>query len=247
MFKGFILTLQFLTRLPINIQVDIERDTQAKGTFFFPIIGLIVGGIAAAVYYALYFFSPEVAAIGAVFALIAVTGGFHVDGLSDMADGFFSARSRERILEIMKDSRVGTFGVIAIVFDILFKYILLKSMPQSYGAVALLLSCGCARSGTATIFSIGKTARPGGLGDIFTSNDTTKYAFSGILVFIIIGFFIGKFKFLVAIAAVILSALALMRYSYKVIGGLTGDIYGANNEISEAVGLLVFLVVRTWI
>lgn len=247
MVKSFILMLQFLTRLSVNIKVDVERATIVNGTVFFPFIGMLIGVISALTYYLLGFINRDIASLGAVFTIIAVTGGFHVDGLSDTADGFFSSRSRERILEIMKDSRVGTFGVVAILFDVLFKYVLIKSFNSSSVISVLILSCGIGRIATSMLFSFGKSARPGGLGDMFTGSESKKYFILGLILFSIVGFLMGKTAFLASIMIVILFSLIFMRYSYKVIGGLTGDVYGAACELGEIISMLVFLVVAGWI
>lgn len=242
MFDALILTAQFLTRLPIKINVEVKRDTMAKGTVFYSYIGMLVGLIAGAVYFFLWRINSDLAAAAAVLAIIAVTGGFHVDGLSDTCDGFFSSRSRERILEIMKDSRVGTFGVIAIVFDILLKFVLLKGFNRIDGAICLILVCGNARLAASMLFSFGKIARPNGLGAMLTENNSRKYFFIGLITYTIIGTFIMKYYFLIVLLITLLAALLLMRYSYKVIGGLTGDVYGACCEIGEIIGLFGFTV-----
>lgn len=247
MWKAFILTIQFLTRLPVNIRVDIEKDTQAKGTLFFPFVGLIIGAISGGAFYLVSYINMDAAALAGVIAMVIVTGGLHIDGLSDTADGFFSSRSRERVLEIMKDSRVGSFGVIAIVLDLLSKYVLIKGFTPGHGIIAIILACGCARAAVITIMTIGKTARPGGMGDAYTSSDTKKYVITGLVLFIIVGFIIARFQFVITFIIVIAFALLIMKYSYKVIGGLTGDVYGACSEISEIVGLLTFLAVKSWI
>lgn len=240
MFNAFILGLQFLTRLPININIDFDKKILSKTPLFFSIIGIIIGGISAAVYYALSFFSKDIAALGAVFSLIVITGGLHIDGLSDTCDGFFSSRSKEKILEIMKDSRVGTFGVIAIVFNILSKYVLLKDMDVDMAVPALIIACSTGRTMIVMFFSFGKSARPGGMGEIFMSKASKKYFAITIILLLIVGFILGKYVFLMAFAAAIIFSLLFMKYSYKVIGGVTGDVYGAVSEISEIIVLLIF-------
>lgn len=247
MIKAFIVMLQFFTRIPINIQIDLKKDTLAKGTFYFPIVGMIIGGISALVYYLLSFVNRDIAALGAVFAIIAVTGGIHVDGLSDTADGFFSARSRERILEIMKDSRVGTFGVIAIIFDILSKLFIIRAISPETVIISIILSCGAGRLASAMLFTFGKTARPGGMGDMFTGNNGKVYFGLGAVFFLAVGYFLGGLAFLAAAGVVMIFAILFMRYSYKVIGGLTGDVYGACCELGEIISLFVFLAVSLWI
>ena len=108
MIKGFILAIQFLTRIPINIPVDFNRENLSKTTFFYPLTGMIIGGIAGLVYYLASYINKDIASFLAVTTIIIVTGGLHLDGLGDTFDGFLSARDRERILDIMKDSRIGT-------------------------------------------------------------------------------------------------------------------------------------------
>ncbi|MCX7883598.1 MAG: adenosylcobinamide-GDP ribazoletransferase [Caloramator sp.] len=246
MVKSFILMLQFLTRLPININIQMDKDTITKGTLFFPFIGMIIGTISGAVYYILSFMNKDIASLGAVFAIVFVTGGLHLDGLSDTADGFFSGRERDRILEIMKDSRIGSFGVIAIVIVLLSKYVLIKSLNYDVIKV-LILSCGLARLGVSMLFSFGKTARPKGLGSMFTNSESKKYFFISFITFSIIGYLIKGIPFLIALFCALIFSLIIMKYSYKVIGGLTGDVYGAACEILEVICIFTFLVVMLWI
>ena len=247
MLKSFIVILQFLTRLPVNISIEFDRKLIAKGTFFFPFVGMIIGAIAAFVYYLLSFIHLDIAALGAVFTMVAVTGGLHMDGLSDTADGFLSSRPRERILEIMKDSRVGTFGVIAIVFDILFKYVILKNLGLPEGIFAIILSCGIGRLAEAMLFSFGKSARPGGMGDLFINKETRIYFIVSAVLFIIIGFWMAQAAFLMALGVVVIFTFMLRQYSYRMIGGLTGDVYGAGCEIGEIISMFIFWVVKRWI
>ncbi|EYE89254.1 hypothetical protein Q428_03775 [Fervidicella metallireducens AeB] len=246
MIKAFILMLQFLTRLPINIPVDMDSKTLSRGAFFFPFVGVVVGLISGGVYYLFQFINNDIASLSAVFTIIFVTGGIHVDGLSDTADGFFSARSKERILEIMKDSRVGTFGVIAIIFDILAKYVIIKNIPAGLVIPALIFSCALGRTASSMLFSFGKSARPGGMGDMFTANPTKKYFISATIILTVIGLVTVRTMFLIALVSVVIFALLLMKLSYKTIDGLTGDVYGACTELCEIVSLTVFMAVSLW-
>ncbi|KAB3532852.1 adenosylcobinamide-GDP ribazoletransferase [Alkaliphilus serpentinus] len=246
MLKALILTLQFLTRFPINVSIEVNRKTLAKGTTFYPFVGMLIGAIAAVIYYGLSYISMDVAALGGVFAIIFVTGGLHLDGLADTADGFFSSRPREKILEIMKDSHVGAFGVVAIVSNILGKYILLKDMEALYGGLALILSCGIGRMASAMLFTFGKSARPGGLGDMVTNNHNKGYFIVGLMLFGITGFIMAEIAFIVSLLTVLLFSLLLMAYSYRVIGGLTGDVYGAACEMGEMMSLTIFLMFMLW-
>lgn len=247
MFKAFILGLQFLTRLPINTRIDFDKKILSKTPIFFPIIGMIIGGIAAIIYYLLSFINKDFAALGTVLSLVVITGGLHLDGLSDTCDGFFSSRTREKVLEIMKDSRVGTFGVIAIVFDILFKYILLRTMDTSVAVSALIISCAIGRTMIVMFISFGKSARPGGMGEIFVSKNSKNYFALALLILFVIGSIIGKFAFLIAFFSAVIFSILFMRYSYEIIGGVTGDVYGADCELSEIIVMMAFFLVMKYI
>ncbi|MDI6617073.1 MAG: adenosylcobinamide-GDP ribazoletransferase [Clostridiales bacterium] len=244
MIKSFVLMMQFFTRLPINIEIDVKRETVIKGTVFLPLIGMIVGFGSYLAYYIAGLINRDAAALAAVIVMFLITGGLHVDGLSDTTDGFFSARSKDRILEIMKDSRVGSFGVIAIVFDILAKYVLIKNTSPDIAAYSLILSCGCARSSMSLLFGIGKSARPGGMGDMFLNKGSFKYFIASSLIFGIIGFYMAGYVFMISFFACLLLSLLMMMKSDRIIGGLTGDVFGTICELAEILSLAIFMGVR---
>ncbi|MGE5613890.1 MAG: adenosylcobinamide-GDP ribazoletransferase, partial [Bacillota bacterium] len=111
--RRFILMLQFLTTLPVKINVKAGREDFGKGLVLAPLVGLVVGALTAGFNYLFgILFPPLVTAVLTVAVYILLTGGLHLDGLGDTADGIFSNRPAERVLEIMKDSRVGTNAVI---------------------------------------------------------------------------------------------------------------------------------------
>mgnify|MGYP000857584167 FL=1 len=247
MIRSLILMFQFMTRLPIPIEIEMDKETISKGIIFLPLVGMVVGAISWVVYYLLSFINTDIAALGAVIANVAATGGLHIDGLSDTCDGFFSARSRERILEIMKDSRVGTFGVIAIVMTLLAKYTLISNLPQDMIFSALILASGASRFAASFLITFGKSARPGGLGDMFSSSSSKAYFWLSAGIFSAIGIILGGWAFIKSLVVILAFGLLLMRRSYRIIGGLTGDVYGAAIEISDILGLITFLVVGAWI
>ena len=117
MIDSIILYFQFFTRIPIPVAVEEPKEKMRSGVRFFSLFGLMLGFIEAVAYWPLqYLFSPSIAWIFFLFFDVMLTGGFHLDALSDMADGLFSSRDKDRMLEIMKDSRVGSNGVLAVVF-----------------------------------------------------------------------------------------------------------------------------------
>lgn len=243
---GLVVALQFLTRIPVNIPAEFSKRAIAKSTFFFPFVGLLVGAFSGLMYHVMLFVNREIASLGAVVALIVITGGLHMDGLSDTSDGFFSSREKETVLKIMKDSRSGTFGVIAVVLDILIKYILILNTEMQI-LPYLMLSCANARLSTVMLMSFTKSARPDGLGAMFANSNTKKYFYLGSVVYIISVTLFFDLKYILPLIATLLSSLLIARKSYITIGGLTGDVYGANIEMCEVVSLAAFQVVTKWI
>lgn len=119
--KTLILLIQFFTRIPLPVQINMDEINLKKGSALLPFVGVIIGAWNWLIFTLVALLMPlPVAIIAGLFAEIIITGGFHVDALADTADGLFSSRKRERMLEIMKDSRVGANGVIAICFYFFF-------------------------------------------------------------------------------------------------------------------------------
>lgn len=246
MIKGLILSFQFLTRIPLNVKIEMNNKNIAKSTFFFPFTGMVIGALSAGAYYIGLLMGKDIAALLGVLVLIFITGGLHIDGLSDTCDGFFSARERDKILEIMKDSRSGTFGVIAIVVDILVKYILLSRL-QANALQCLMLSCANARLTAVMLMSFTKTARPGGLGAMFSDSITKRYFYLGSSIYVALIISVFGVNSLIPLAAALAASLLVAYKSYRTIGGLTGDVYGASIEICEIVSIAAFQAVALWI
>ncbi|MGI9406894.1 MAG: adenosylcobinamide-GDP ribazoletransferase, partial [Hyphomicrobiaceae bacterium] len=137
--RGLIVALQFLTRLPTPALGDFSSDDTAASAKWYPLVGLIVGGLVACVYWAGHFVTPWFAALCTVLVWIWITGALHLDGLADTADGLGAAhRDPARFLEVVRDPNVGSFGVIALVLVIAAKLILLAGLPSLAIALALV-------------------------------------------------------------------------------------------------------------
>ncbi len=240
MMEGLIVSLQFLTRLPINISVDFNEKTIGKSTFFFPYVGMLLGLISYLPYRALLNFNQDLASFSVVLMMILLTGGLHLDGVSDMVDGFFSSRDREKMLEIMDDSRIGAFGVISLIMLLLLKYIVLKSIIPEYMLLALVFSMGNARFMALVQIAYRKLVKPGGMGDMIHSSNNRKYIVIGLLSYIAISLIIDV-RLVFPLLASLVMAETIARLAYNKIGGFTGDLYGATVELCEAVSLILFL------
>ncbi len=245
MIDGLILTFQFFTRIPINKEVDFNEKNIRYSLFFYPFVGAILGCIASLVYFLFSKLNIEIAAIATVITLIILTGGIHLDGLTDTFDGFLSNRDKDRTLEIMKDSRVGSFGVLSMIMLILTKFVVISN----YGVglpLALVLSLVNSRLNAAGVISTKKVARKGGLGDLFHSSNSRKLVLLATIIYI--GILISiNFKFIIPLSITYIFSQLFCCWSYKKIDGMTGDTYGAIIEIGEVVSLLSFWGLMQWI
>lgn len=239
MIKAMILAVQFLTRLPINIMVDFNEENLRKSIFFFPFVGMLIGGLGGLVHHIFSYINEDLASFMAVASLIVITGGLHLDGLSDTFDGFFSCRDKERTMEIMKDSRIGAFGTIALILDILLKYILISNLGGNI-PIILALSYGNSRLVAAYLMSSKEVSRKGGLGDMFRKSNPKIYALFGGLAFMGILILINP-MYLIPLLATFIMGQIMTKITYKKIDGFTGDVYGATIEMGEIISLIIFL------
>lgn len=235
MIKALIIYTQFFSRIVINKAVDI--DYIRKGIPFISLFGLLMGLLSAAVYYLLQFILPGIVAWVVTLAFdVLLTGGFHLDGLADMADGLFSSRQKDRMLEIMKDSRIGSNGVLAL---ILYYSLMLVSYPYlpepKWLIVAALAMIG--KAGLALQLYRMTYARPSGSGQFFKGTSTAHIALAQVLPILVLG--VGfRLKGLLAYALVLVMAFVYRQFVYRKIDGHTGDTLGAFVEIAQIVMLL---------
>jgi adenosylcobinamide-GDP ribazoletransferase len=175
-----------------------------------------------------------------VILFIAASGGLHIDGLADTADGFLSARPREGILAIMKDSRTGPMGVAAVVCVVALKIALIASVAGPWRWWVLLMTPLAGRCSLLVHLALLPYVRPeGGLAGIFHRSSSRGHALWALTVLIAVGFLAGNLPGLIAGAAAFLAALLLAAYSFRRIGGLTGDTLGAACELTELCPALV--------
>jgi adenosylcobinamide-GDP ribazoletransferase len=206
----------------------------------FPLIGLLIGALAAALHYlASFIFAGAVCDLIAIIFLIVITGNMHGDGLMDTADGFFSGKPRERILEIMHDSRVGAHGVMAGAGLLLTKFVLLGQVPASLKGLALLVVPVLGR--WAQVY--GATMYPyvsGSSGTGFFVNQLGRREI-GLASAFTLGaamLLLGPLRGLGAAGSAFVAAMLVAQFSKQRIGGVTGDVLGAMNEFAELAGLL---------
>ena len=137
--KNFLEALGFLTIFPVS---KTRASQLAKAMIFFPLVGFLIGVFSFGGFLLMENFLPSLAYLALVLIPILVTGGLHADGFTDFCDGFFSGRPKEEVLRIMKDSRIGAFGGLGLIFLVLAKYELVQQMPLTLFIFSLALAAG---------------------------------------------------------------------------------------------------------
>jgi len=229
-----------LSILPVGRSMPTENELR-RMTDFFPLAGLLLGAILFGAALGLRHLPPLAAAVLMTFLSEALTKGFHLDGLADTADGFLSGRPRERKLEIMRDSRIGTMGVGAVVCCLGFKFACFASLPPALlpAAGALMMTAG--RWGMVCYIAMSRYAREEGLGKICFQRGPVFGIVSGVaFTAALCTLFPGSR----ALRVLLLPAAMFLwsRITRRVIGGATGDTVGCAEELSELLTLFVLIL-----
>lgn len=230
-----ILALQFLTAVPLPVSVPAGARHLGRSTIFFPLVGALLGLALAALDATLRLALP-VAVSTAVLLIVGtlLTGGLHLDGLMDTCDGLFGGRTRERRLEIMRDSRVGSYGVLAGGLQLLLKYAALLSLPDGARGAALVVALTSGRWAMSAAIWGFPYARADGLGRAF--KDAVRASDVALAALLALGVCWAAMDVLgpgLLVGAGLLAGLG-GAWMARRLGGLTGDCYGALNEVVEA-------------
>lgn len=244
MIKTLILYLQFFTRIPLPIEIDHAEERFKKGILWFAVLGLLIGLVDALVLWGLYGLlqSTILAWITALLFDVMLTGAFHMDGLADMCDGLFSSRNKERMLEIMKDSRVGSNGVLALIFYYLFLIIPIMTKSTDvdiFFLIRLLIGLQVVgKSGIALLFQQMRYAgHTEGLGRLFLDVETWRIWLCQIMALGLMYALLG-IKGCLSYVVVLLVSFAYRYLVYQKIDGMNGDTLGAFHCIGQIVFIL---------
>lgn len=236
---GFLATLRFLTALPLPEGPSPDKEI-GKALGYFPLVGALLGLALAGLDWGLRFYFPTmVVSALLIMALVALTGGLHLDGLADTCDGVFTIGDPARRLEIMRDSRIGAFGVAGVACILLLKFSALASLAPETRGKALVLMGPLAR--WAMVYGVWAFpyGRVDGLGTRFKEGATTFRLLlaGGTALVVSLGLF--QIRGLGIFTASILMTWLTARFILTRIPGLTGDSYGAINELTEALVLVL--------
>ena len=249
--KSFLAMLSFFTRIPVRARFEIDNALFQKGIKYLIVIGLMIGGVLSFVFMLGTWIGRPVAAFVSLAAYLFLSGGLHVDGMADTMDAFGSNRDREKMLAIMKDSRIGTFGVLAVCVYVVGMTLFL------WGAdiVAVLLFPLVGRTAALLCAKIFNYARESGTGKAFVDGARTIHVIAALAAYLVIAWlFCFNFS---SMAIDIRDAAALLlpyiislavvtiivgRMSKK-LAGITGDVIGFSIEATQFVYLLVSCVI----
>ena len=240
--RSLLIALRFLTRFPVG-KYPKDKKRLGKSMTYFPIVGLILGGILVLVNWGFsILLAPLVADALTIIVLIILTGALHIDGLVDTIDGLAGGKSKEEILKIMRDSRVGAFGIVGVVSLIMLKLVLLHEIPLQIKKEAILLFPVIGRWAMVIASSLSVYARKEGTGKAFVDYCGRKELVMGSLFTLIIVGGLLKILGLELFFFILALTLLLTRFISKRIGGLTGDTLGAVNEIMEVGSLFILFL-----
>lgn len=235
--RSFIHAVQFLTRVPTPKLATFDPQDLSRSAAWFPIVGLIVGACLAASVWAGSLATPWVGALAGLVMWVWITGGLHLDGLSDVADGLGAAhRNPDRFLEVLRDPHVGAFGVMAMTMQLIAKLVLLAQLTGPWSLAALVLIPAWARWGT-QIWSLTVPPLAHGSGERFSWQINRPVVVAEGMALAALSAWLAP-----ALLGALLVIPAIAAYWRARLGGITGDCLGASVEVTETL-LLLFVVI----
>lgn len=240
-----LIALGYLTRIPIPASVDWSEQELGRAARYFPAVGIVVGAFGAVVLVLGLSWQPAgVAVVLSMFATILLTGAFHEDGLADSADGFGGGYERSRVLAIMQDSRIGSFGAIALVLSLLLKFATLLALSETSATAAcaaLIIAHAASRASALPVMLWLRYAREEGdskskpvaqgvrMGDLAPG---VAFGIAPLLAAVLFDVF-SPMRILLVLAMLALACALAIRYFRRRIQGYTGDCLGAVQQVAE--------------
>lgn len=239
----FLTAVMFFTKIPCPSWVDHSSEYLNKSSRYFSLIGIIVGGAGGAVFYGFNFILPHsVAILLSMLATIWLTGAFHEDGLADMFDGFGGGWTKEQIHEIMKDSRIGTFGVVGLTGILALKFLTLNNLPSAKVPIILITGHSLSRFSASTLavthdYVREKSSKAKPAATEMSNLSVTVSAIVGLAPVVLF----GTIWIIAAIIPVLFVHIYLGYFFQSKIGGFTGDCSGATQQLTEVTFYLSIL------
>jgi len=229
-----LLAFQFMTRIPIS-GLPREPRALARAAKFFPLVGLVIGLVAAVIDRALApYLRPQLLALVLITYLVLITGALHEDGLADTADGFGGGWTKEKILTIMRDSRIGSFGAVALILSLLARFILISNTSPSHLPGFLIASSVLCRWTSLPLgFYLPYAREDKGLGAAVAGKlPFSSIAWGTVFAFASVAVVLGRIALLPWLITLVVTGTTGLYYK-RHIQGVTGDCFGATNQITE--------------
>lgn len=243
----FLTAVMFYTRIPVPRSLGFSNERLNRSTRYFPLIGWVVGGIGAAVFYGLnYIFPSGLAVFLSMLATIFVTGAFHEDGFADFCDGFGGGYTNEKIFTIMKDSRIGTYGTVGLLGMLGTKFLILQSLSGVIVPMALIAGHAFSRLMPVLIIFTTAYSRDDETSKVKPIGKRGKKSDLFLAVILALSpavFFRWHFMALVLVLSLLIT-FVFKRYIEHKIGGYTGDCLGALQQIIEVVFYLCLFAIQ---
>jgi adenosylcobinamide-GDP ribazoletransferase len=240
--RSFRSAVAFLTVVPVGAAAD--HPVERLGRAYFPAVGALLG-LVAGVSFALVatVTTPLIAAVAATAVLAVLTGALHLDGVADAADGLFGGRDIARRLEVMRDPRVGSFGLVAVILVMVGDVAALASLSPAQAIVALVIAGAISRWALLVMIATLAYVREAGLGVAAAGPHRSFDVVIGSAIAVIVCLLAWRPAAVAALVAVVI-ALGIRAIARRRIGGATGDIYGATAELTQLGVLIVFAAQR---
>lgn len=248
-FEQFIILIQFMTRIPIPLKISYSEKKLGKSIKFFPLVGLIIGLILyfanflIIVYLKNIFYNKTIIAIFLIILEILIVGIIHIDGLADTFDGLFSYAKKEKMLEIMKDSRIGTNGAVVLILYFIAKTVLISEIITTNPKYLIIFPI-IARLSTPVNAGLSNYARKSGMSNAIISENGIFEAIFSLALSIILVFYIIDIKGIITIFIAFIFIIIFMLNVRKKIDGITGDTMGACLELTSILVLFLGIVLR---
>ncbi len=237
---SFLAALRFLTIFRVRRWGEVTPEALARSTGYFPLVGIIIGLILAGAYWLLHFILPSNVVSGLLLVGVAVlSGGLHLDGFIDTMDGIGGHKTAEARWQVMRDSGAGAFGIAGVFLLLLVKYTSLTSVPPTVMMPTLVLMPTVSRWAMVYAVFAYPYARPSGLGTVFKEGTSWHRFLIATSITLAVTIPLFRLAGLVIMLGVWLTTLAMAYYLKGKFSGLTGDTYGAINEVAEVTALIM--------
>ncbi|MFC2032863.1 adenosylcobinamide-GDP ribazoletransferase [Chloroflexota bacterium] len=239
----FLAAIKFLTIIPLPWYREVSPEEVGRSIGYFPVVGLIIGLVLAGLNWLMgLFLPPAMVNVLLIIFLVMMSGGLHLDGFIDTCDGIAGHKAVEVRWEVMRDSRVGSFGVIGVFCLLLLKYASLNTVPEHLMVIALVIMPVVSRWAMVYAVFVYPYARPSGLGKVFKQEARWYWFTMATVITVAVAFIVAEIAGLIIMLGIWIVTVVVAFYLKRKFSGLTGDNYGAINQVAEVCVLIIVIL-----